>query len=109
MRRHPLHQRMSLALDRVLRNVPQARAGLRLLLRRTLVEATDKGCDAGSVRAVLLNFFDAHPLLDKFDRVSVVDGSRTSDRILADVGQWLDEAVARCTTAGHEDPPAASG
>lgn len=93
MQGRPLHRRLSSALERAQRNVSQSRTVLRATFRDVVAKAIANGEDPHRIADVLRAFFSEHPLLEKLDRVSVIDGTRSSVRVLEDVTQCLAEAL----------------
>lgn len=59
------------------------------MLREIIAAAEANGEDPDRVAHVLLEFVSDHPLLGKFDRFSVLDGTRSSARVLDDVRRCL--------------------
>jgi hypothetical protein len=98
-RPRPLRRKLDLAFENALRNRPCARGHLRTLIRLVVRRGSEIGEPPSILAEVLIDFFAKHPKRTELDKLSWVDGSRSSDRLLNDVRQWIAEPGSRVVSS----------
>jgi hypothetical protein len=89
-RRSP-HGRLSENFERAMRNRQEGRNALRLTVRQIIERGTAAGAQRDKVADALMSFLAHHPRRAELDRVSLVDGTRASDRLLEQIRVWIAE------------------
>jgi hypothetical protein len=94
-RRRLLSRRLSEAFERALRNQSVSRSNLRPVVFQVIEHAVAAGETHERAADVLLTFLAEHPRRDELDRISLIDGRRTSERLLDEIRSWLGRRLAR--------------
>lgn len=87
MRLHRLGQRFVQAMS----NQFAARQTLRHAIEDVVEEIRAQGVTGDAAGSAIKRLLAAHPKRHRLDRVSVLDGSRSFDRLMEEVQHWLDE------------------
>jgi hypothetical protein len=88
-RRRLLSRRLSEAFERALRNQSLSRSNLRPVVFQVIEYAVAAGETREHAAELLMSFLAEHPRRDELDRISLIDGRRTSDRLLEEIRSWL--------------------
>jgi hypothetical protein len=94
-RRRLLSRRLSEAFERALRNQSLSRSNLRPVVFQVIEYAVAAGESPEHAADVLLSFLAEHPRRDELDHISLIDGRRTSERLLDEVRSWLGRRLSR--------------
>lgn len=87
--------RLGQHFESALRNRSVGRNNLRSVVIEAVGETARQGGTPDAAVAFVVRFLEAHPSIHRLDRVSFVDGRRTSERLLHDVREWAAEGSER--------------
>ena len=90
-RMRPFHRRLASAFERAMRSRATGKHNLRVMVQEIARSALLLGAERPAIRQAVLSFLDQQPSRHQLDRVSMVSGERTSERLLTQVAEWIEE------------------